>query len=151
MPALVPTPAAPWELYHGTSDSRLDEITRNGLPEPFVTNDRELARYYAQEAAAGLGGEPVVLVIRGCDPALLEVDLPALEEPVFVGRVGRRWKELAKERGKSPEEVVWEAADLACTEQGLGSWCELSGLASLSLTSSARCRAQVSSELIAER
>jgi hypothetical protein len=137
-------------LYHGTSDVRVEQIRCEGLRDPFVTDDPALAGYYAEEAADETGGEPIVLSLHGLDRALLAVDLPALEEPVFVGRLGRQWKELARTRGTSPEELLWEAAGGACAKSGVNSWTELSGAASLELTGSAHYRGRVSPDRISD-
>lgn len=63
-------------LYHGTSASKLSSIMRQGLVDPYLTHDPELAEYYA-----GNEDDPAVLTVRA-NPRNLRVDWNSFDEPV---------------------------------------------------------------------
>ena len=68
-------------LLHGTSSALLEKASA-GLQSPFLTDSRQTALYYAQEAVDEAGGDPVVLQVRVRELTRLLPDLPSFEEPL---------------------------------------------------------------------
>ena len=116
-------------FYHGTSSQRYQLIAAEGLQAPYLTSDIDLAYYYADQTSEADGSEPLVLEVSRVDSAKLEVDLPALEEPLFLN-------------GGSEEEL-WAQIEASCQEQELESWRKLNWRESLRLVSSARYQGTV--------
>ena len=90
-------------LYHGTTDAVLDDIMKNGLKNPYLTDLYEKAVYYSIEASEDSGGEPVVLKIKTLNKNLLRVDFNELNEPVVVGSMidsKKTFKNIQKEYKK---------------------------------------------------
>lgn len=54
---------APDIWWHGTTDKFIEEIKRNGLNPPYLTQRRDLANFSARRAAKRFGGNPIVLII----------------------------------------------------------------------------------------
>lgn len=77
-------------LYHGTAQSILDDIMTGGLRSGvYLTGDRAIAGYYAEETAEQVGDERAV-VLSVCVPvAALEPDWIALQEPVLGNQIDR--------------------------------------------------------------
>lgn len=71
------------ELLHGTSTDRLASIQEQGLNSPFLTDDVEIAQYYAEEAAEDHSGMPVILRVLVRDLSKLRYDGAAMDEPVL--------------------------------------------------------------------
>lgn len=76
-------------LYHGTGSDQAKDIMEHGLMEngiastPYLTNDPDLAEYYA-----GMGtGDPVVIKVRA-NPRNLRADYRSFEDPVHPNYVG---------------------------------------------------------------
>lgn len=70
-------------LYHGTSSTNLLAIKGSGvLSSPYLTDDWDIAQYYAEVTADELGGEPVVLEVE-VDEFMLLPDTNAIAEPVL--------------------------------------------------------------------
>lgn len=72
-------------LLHGTSSTHMDALLSNGLDNPFLTDDYEIARYYAQCAVDEDDDEDaqvVVLEVEVETSALLP-DTFAIDEPVM--------------------------------------------------------------------
>lgn len=83
-------------LFHGTSDTHLDDIMSKGLYDPYLTSDYEKAGYYADEAAQEKGGDPIVLKVRVPSNSKLRVDFPELDEPVAVDNLDDMKKNIQK-------------------------------------------------------
>ena len=49
------------ELYHGTSDLYRQDILENGIQAPSYWGTVEIAQYYAEEAVAEKGGNPLIV------------------------------------------------------------------------------------------
>ena len=73
------------ELFHGTSDRLLAKIATGGLKKPNLTDDHDIAMYYAEEACEEFKGVPVVLTVD-VDESTLRVDQPAFDEPLTFYR-----------------------------------------------------------------
>jgi hypothetical protein len=73
-------------LFHGTTDSVIDDIMENGLNNPYLTDSFEKAEYYSVEASEDdeLGGSPIILKVMIPDVSKLRVDFNELDEPVGV-------------------------------------------------------------------
>jgi len=73
-------------LFHGTTDSVIDDIMENGLNNPYLTDSFEKAEYYSVEASEDdeLGGSPIILRVMIPDVSKLRVDFNELDEPVGV-------------------------------------------------------------------
>lgn len=69
-------------LMHGTSTAHLSAIQQRGLEYPYLTNNPEVAEYYAQAAVDADGGSPAVLRVRVPDTAELRADIPSFQEPL---------------------------------------------------------------------
>ena len=83
-------------LYHGTSSRHAAAILIEGLRKPALTDDLDLAGYYAECCADEDGGEPVILAVTITDPSSLTVDVPAISEPVLCCEAGRRHQQAAQ-------------------------------------------------------
>lgn len=71
----------PITLYHGTSDLYLDEILKNGLKEPYLTNSIDLASYYAEVTTDDVSGNEIILEVV-VDTDFLRIDENSMSEPV---------------------------------------------------------------------
>ena len=69
-------------VWHGTSTTHRADIVRQGLRDPYVTDDPVRARYYAAEEAES-GGEPLVLDFA-VESGALRYDDAAMNEPVLA-------------------------------------------------------------------
>lgn len=128
-------------LHHGTSDVLLDAIHRDGLNSPSLTNDPELADYYAGCVVDEEGGEGLILAVDA-DETRLRVDVQAIEEPVLRGELRERYDAIARQFGISRDEALWRAANDACAEHGVRGWTDLPWQASLALTGCVNYRGQ---------
>lgn len=120
-------------LYHGTSTDRLQAILAVGLRRPCLTDDEDLARYYAGECAEASGGEPVVLAVTGLHAAHLVADVAAISEPVMVGVT---------------EAELWERADRLVEELEVEGWAKIPWDSALDLCRSVRHDGDVSAALV---
>lgn len=77
------TEARQLTLYHGTSSRHVPRIQAEGLDRPHL-GVLEVARYFAEEAAAQDGGQPVVLRIQVA-ASMLRADRALLTEPIGWG------------------------------------------------------------------
>jgi hypothetical protein len=99
------------------------------------------ADYYAECCCDEEGGPQVVLEVVA-ETALLRVDLPTIEEPVFADTALRDlYRKLATEEDCDLEQALWNAADRACARERVGGWASLSWQSSLKLTGSVHLRA----------
>lgn len=70
-------------LLHGTTTDLLDVIRAQGLTRPYLTDDEDIALYYAEVAVEETGaGEPVILEVE-VDETFLLPDVNAIDEPVL--------------------------------------------------------------------
>ena len=76
------------QLLHGTTSSLWEKIQLKGLRNPNLTTDKEVAGYFAKEAAEADGGMPIILKVK-VSANQLWVDGPAYEEPLTYYR--NRW------------------------------------------------------------
>lgn len=72
-------------LYHGTSSVNYDNITNNGLNSPYLTDNIELAEYYAENEVDEKGGDILLLHVYIGDKSKLRYDDNAMSEPVSFG------------------------------------------------------------------
>lgn len=72
------------KLYHGTTTERYKQIQQEGLTKPFLTNDEELAMYYAEGVGEEEVGEPIILEVEANEEGL-RYDGAAVDEPVRFG------------------------------------------------------------------
>lgn len=70
-------------FYHGTSSVKLNFIKTNGLLNPYLCNNVELAKYYANESVEEHGGSPIILEVRVLNVSNLRYDNAAMNEPVM--------------------------------------------------------------------
>ena len=118
-------------LLHGTSSVFLDRINQNGLVmlPIYLTDEEDIAEYYAEEVVEQHGGQQVILRIAfgALNPAAIEPDYPSIEEP------------LTYTLGVSEEEVweEWEASNQTWQD-------------SLNIVSSIRYRKPIPPEAISE-
>ncbi len=72
------------ELYHGTSDLHRQDILENGIQAPSYWGTVEIAQYYAEEAVAEKGGNPLIVKVplSEFDQSLLKPDQNSIEEPL---------------------------------------------------------------------
>ena len=89
------------KLLHGTSTARWEKIRREGLggrAGPYLTDNVDIAQYYAEEVASEDGSEPVVIEVIVRDLSKLRYDRAAMDEPVMVpmSEVCRVWRIAAK-------------------------------------------------------
>jgi hypothetical protein len=98
-------PARTLTLYHGTSTVFADEIERDGLRDPYLAAEPELAEYYAEEAVEAHGGEELVLKVSLKNTRALRYDGAAMDEPVMASEEERdeAWEEAGR---KHPEWIV---------------------------------------------
>lgn len=74
-------------LFHGTSSVFTNDILANGLFSPYLTDDKEIAEYYAECAVDEHGGEAVILsVVVDQSKDLVKPDYPAYDEPLTFYR-----------------------------------------------------------------
>jgi hypothetical protein len=71
------------KLLHGTSTVLLGGIRANGLINPYLTDDRQIADYFAQEAAETAGGSPIVIEVSVEQAAHLRPDYAMYQEPLW--------------------------------------------------------------------
>jgi len=119
-------------LYHGTSSRLLGDINVNGLSKPCLSDDLEVAEYFADEACEEDGGQPTILSIEIKDTGLLKADVAMIEEPVLRGE--RRERYSRSDLGL--EEAVWAAAEEACERTGFENWRDLPFDAALEIAGS---------------
>jgi len=119
-------------LYHGTSSELLSDIDKKGLSEPCLSDDFEVAEYFAEEASEDDGGEPIVLSVEVTDTSLLRADTAMIEEPVLRGERRERYKQS----NLGMEEAVWAAAEDACKRTGVKGWADLPFDAALEIAGS---------------
>ena len=88
-------------FFHGTSDKHLESIFTGGLKKPFLTIDKDIARYFADEEVSEKGGYPVVLEVE-VPLDHLEIDQPSIDEPIDISKeeVQKALNDIAK---KQPE------------------------------------------------
>ena len=92
-------------LLHGTSSVFLKRIHQSGLSvlPIYLTDNEDVAEYYAEEVVEQHGGEEIILKIAfgALDPNAIEPDYPSIEEP------------LTYTLGVTEEEVweAWEASN----------------------------------------
>jgi hypothetical protein len=70
------------KLFHGSSTVTTDAVLSQGLLNPYLTDDYEIALYYAEVAVDETGGEVIVYEVD-IDPEMLEADARAIDEPVL--------------------------------------------------------------------
>jgi len=70
------------KLLHGTSTKLADDILDVGLDNPFLTDEKSIALYFAEEAVEESGGEPVILEVEIFDKSKLRPDLAMYQEPL---------------------------------------------------------------------
>lgn len=74
-------------LYHGTSSVNLVGILSDGLKNPCLTDDEDIAAYYAECETDERGGQQVLLKVVIDDSVdKLKPDYPAFEEPLTFYR-----------------------------------------------------------------
>ena len=73
--------------YHGTTDKHLNNILKNGLNNPYLSENDGLAEYYAMGAVEEDGGNPIILEVL-VDPDNLRFDYNATSEPVYADGYG---------------------------------------------------------------
>ena len=102
-------------LFHGTSRSVMEALSdENPLKTPYLTDNPELAEYYAECAMEELEDEDwVILAVNLTDDELihLKADFHAFEEPISITRndhasSDREWFEMIDEG-----EVRWPESD----------------------------------------
>ena len=72
-------------LLHGTNSEFLPAIMAKGLKNPYLTNEMELANYYADVTSGN--GVPIVLKVTIQDTSKLAPDRESLLEPVGYGSI----------------------------------------------------------------
>ena len=85
-------------LFHGTSSKRCVAIETSGLDCPYLTDDPEIAAYYAEVATEEEGGSAVIFSVSVQDLRALRYDGAAMDEPVLVDEEDRDavWREAAQ-------------------------------------------------------
>lgn len=78
------------KLKHGTSTRLADRALEFGLNNPFLTDDDDVAQYFAEEAVEQEGGEPVILEVDVLDKSKLRPDFAMYQEPLY--QIKREWK-----------------------------------------------------------
>ena len=98
-------------LLHGTSSANRETLFKEGLREPFLTDNADQAAYYALEAVDEKGGSPILLQVQ-VDPKFLRYDGAAMDEPVgcdglsisaLEEKVQRAWNAAVKKNPKWKE------------------------------------------------
>jgi hypothetical protein len=86
------------KLFHGTSSKKLSIIKKDGLLNPFLTNDIKLAEYYADLTSEMDESSPVILEVE-VNKNFLVYDKAAMDEPVLVPEKQRdqAWEKAARE------------------------------------------------------
>lgn len=85
------------KLYHGTSSINLASIMTNGLKDPFLTDKKEIAQYYAECSCEDLGGNSCIIELDVTED-LLCYDGNAMDEPVMSSIESR--------------DLMWEKAEM---------------------------------------
>ena len=68
-------------LMHGTSTRFIKEIELNGLTSPDLTNNREVAEFFAEETSQASGGDPVIITTEVRDLGRLRADEHMWRDP----------------------------------------------------------------------
>ena len=69
-------------LLHGTCTVHLPLIQQRGLEYPYLTNNPQVAKYYAESAADEDGGSPIIIRVQISNTNELRADFPSFEEPL---------------------------------------------------------------------
>jgi hypothetical protein len=51
------------KLFHGTSSKKLEKIKTDGLTNPYLTDNYDIAAYYARETSDGDESSPIVIEV----------------------------------------------------------------------------------------
>lgn len=71
------------KLLHGTSTALINAIHTNGLINPYLTDNHEIAQYFAQEAVEAEGGSPIVIEVPVEQTGNLRPDFAMYQEPLW--------------------------------------------------------------------
>ena len=105
------------KAYHGTCEKLYEMILEgDGLVDPYLTSNVNIAKYYAEEAAINYKyGKPIVLEVSVPSISNLRYDGNAMDEPIMASVIqrDRAWNKAAKDH---PEWVEDDTISIPETE-----------------------------------
>jgi hypothetical protein len=96
-------------LWHGTSDTNLDNILANGITAPSHWGTDTMADYFAEGAAEAESGNPIIfrVPLSRFNKAALAIDKIAIQEPITEA-LGKDEDTLMEEWSAVPGEGTWQ-------------------------------------------